>query len=137
MIGSARRVHLARFLVLGLVLLAGRRLLVPASDGAAPLVVEVAAGTDDGAIRRAVVDAVLVDEAVRARWPLADPVVRERLRDAAAVAGLDADAEPGQRLASSLPALDPVTRARLVWIGRELMRAELPSRAPTAAARSR
>ena len=134
--GAARLVLLGRFVALGVLLLAARWLLVPASDDGPALVVEVAAGSDADAVRRAIVDAALVDEAVRAGWPLADPVVRDRLRDAAGAAaagGDDGDGERGEALARGLAAIDPVTRARLAWIGRELVRTRTPARAPTAA----
>src|SRR5688572_7554233 len=105
---TPRLAILVRFMALGALLLAGRRLLVPAPDAGPALVVEVTAGTEGDAIRRAIVDAALVDEAVRAGWPLADPVVRDRQREA------------GEPFAWNLAAIDPVTRARLAWIGREL-----------------
>ncbi|HUQ05929.1 MAG TPA: hypothetical protein VM261_25680 [Kofleriaceae bacterium] len=137
-----------RFLVLGALLLAGRRLLFPVHDAGPPLVVQVASATDADAVRRAIVDAALVDEAMRAGWPLGDPVVRDRLREAAGAAGYggartdgdaengdaeNGDAESGEVLARTLAAIDPVMRARLAWIGRELVRTRTVTRAPTAA----
>jgi hypothetical protein len=119
--GAGRLGIVARFFVLGALLLAGRHLLFPAPDARAPLVVEVAAGSDADAVRRAAVDAALVDEAVRAGWPLGDPVVGVRVPEA------------GESFARGLVAADPVTRARLAWIGRELVKSRTPARAPTAA----
>lgn len=127
---SRRRVpaRLLHFLVLGALLLVGKRLAAPAAAGMPTLVVEVAAGAEADALHQAVVDAVLVDEAVRARWPLADPVVRER-RHEVAEAGAGASAAPD--LTWRLATTDPVTRARLAWIGRELVRAQVTPRPPT------
>jgi len=123
--------RLACFLALGALLLAGRRALAPASADAPALVVEVPAGAGDDAIRRAIADAALIDEAVRAGWPLADPVVRHRRLEVLHTAGTPATGLAGL-LVSGLPAKDPATRARLAWIGRELVRARVTAAPPTA-----
>ncbi len=120
----ARR--LLAFLVLGALLLAARWALAPTA-APPPLVVEVAVGADADAIHQAAVEAILIDEAVRARWPLADPVVVERRAELAA----SASAGAGVDLTRQLAATDPVTRARLAWIGRALVRSRLTPRMPT------
>jgi hypothetical protein len=116
-----RVTRLVHFVLLGALLIAIRLAVAPAA-APPPLVVEVAAGADDDAIRQATVDAILIEEAVRAGWPLHDPIVVER-RDE-----VGGDAAVAHQLTST----DPVTRARLAWIGRELVRARLAPRTPTA-----
>jgi hypothetical protein len=128
---TPRRVltRLLHFFALGALLVAGKRVVVPSTAELPVLVVDVDAGADADAVHRAVVDAVLIDEAVRARWPLADPVVRERRHDVARAGGAEAGADPA--LARQLSTIDPVTRARLAWIGRELVRARMAPRRAT------
>jgi hypothetical protein len=114
--------RLAGFLVLGAALCAGKHLVGTVAAGDEPvLVVQVPTGAGAEAIRRATVDAALVDEAVRARWPLADPVVRERLLEAMHRGG--GSSLLARTVALRLTAVDPTTRARLAWLGRELVRA--------------
>jgi hypothetical protein len=130
--GRARTRRLLHFLVLGVLLFAGKRVVggAAARPASPPLVVEVPAGADETTRRRAVVDAVLVEEAVRAGWPLADPVVRHRLLETLGAGGAT-PAALAHTLAPGLRSIDPATRARLAWIGRELVRAQVAPRAPT------
>ncbi len=130
-------VHLLRCLVLGALLLALRRLVAPPGRaGAAPLLVSVAADASRAEVERAVADAALVDLALRARWPMADPVVRDLLLAAMRADEPDGAAETliARGIALGMTRRDPATRARLAWLGREILRARVRTAAPEPAA---
>ncbi|MCC6993201.1 MAG: hypothetical protein IT370_01100 [Deltaproteobacteria bacterium] len=129
--------HLLRCLVLGALLLALRQLVaLPRRAGAAPLLVSVAADASRAEIERAVADAALVDLALRARWPMADPVVRDLLLAAMRADDPEGAAETliARGIALGMTRRDPATRARLAWLGREILRARVRTVAPGAAA---
>ena len=130
-------VHLLRCLVLGALLLALRQLVTaPGRAGAAPLLVSVAADATRAEVERAVADAALVDLALRARWPMADPVVRDLLLAAMRADDPEAAAETliARGIALGMTRRDPATRARLAWLGREILRARVRTAAPEPAA---
>jgi len=125
--------RLAICCALGALLLAGRRML--ATRRAEAVVVEVAADADPVTVERAVIDAVLVDQALRQPWTLRDPVLRGFL--VAAMRAVDpdaaADALVTRALALGMARTDPATRARLAFLARQTLRARVRTARPNAA----
>lgn len=132
--------HLLAFFALGAALLAGKSALVRVGSerAAAPLSVQLKAGASIADRERAIDEAVLVEEALRAGGARIDPVVREQLlvsMRATQHAGAHADESDEQLLeraiALGLHRADPVTRQRLVFQAEQLLTAraalELPS----------
>lgn len=132
--------HLAAFFVLGAALLLGKSALsrVGSEREPAPLSVQVKAGASSADRERAIDEAVLVEEALRAGGARIDPVVREQLlvsMRATQHAGTqqgDSDERLLERaIALGLHRADPVTRQRLVFQAEQLLTAraalELPS----------
>lgn len=141
--------HLLAFFALGAALLAGKSALsrVWSARDAAPLAVQVRAGASSADRERAIDEAVLIEEALRANGARIDPVVREQLLGSMRKT-LRSKSQPSSHtrreqvdesdeqlleraIALGLHQADPVTRQRLVFQAEQLLTAgaglELPS----------
>jgi hypothetical protein len=152
--------HLLAFFVLGAALLAGKSALerVGSDRAAMPLSVQIKAGASSADRERAIDEAVLVEEALRAGGARIDPVVREQLlASMRATRRPAADPPPlSQPMAARAPALgrapvgdesdeqlieraialglhraDPVTRQRLVFQAEQLLTARAALEQPS------
>ena len=132
---------LAGCLAIGLALLGARRVVIGPEPSAAPVLrVEVAAAASEAEVEGAVDEAVLLAFAERAGWAKRDPVVRDRLvrnlafveAEAAGERVPDDDALLARALGMRMHELDPLARARLVWLAREVV-ARLTRSAPSEA----
>ncbi|MEY4513159.1 MAG: hypothetical protein RLZZ450_5281 [Pseudomonadota bacterium] len=129
--------HLVAFFVLGAVLLAGKGAVLRVWSGheGAPLSVHIKQGASQADRERAIDEAVLVEEALRAGGARIDPVVREQLlvsmratqrSETAATSGAHDENDEqllARAIALGLHIADPVTRQRLVFQAEQLLTA--------------
>lgn len=107
------------FTIVAAVLFAGDRLLASGGVALPPtLVVRVAEGASDDAVRRAVDEAVLVDVGTALGWPATDPFIRARLVEGLRFARPELAERPepeivAEALALGMAERDPVIRRRL------------------------
>ncbi len=121
----------ARFFVLGAILLGGVRLLGARLEARRDLVVQVPEAATQAEIDAAVDEALLVDLALRAGFAHADPVVRSRILTALAAArdeSSDPESTVRRGIEMGLPAQDPIARARLVSLATRALAASSGAR---------
>ncbi|PKN57037.1 MAG: hypothetical protein CVU56_13185 [Deltaproteobacteria bacterium HGW-Deltaproteobacteria-14] len=110
---------MVHFTIVAAALFVGDRLLASGGVASRPaLVVRVAEGASDDAVRRAVDEAVLVDVGTALGWPATDPFIRARLVEGLRFARPELAARPeaelvGEALALGMAERDPVIRRRL------------------------
>ena len=114
----------ARFFVLGGLLLGARQIAGAGHDPTRHLRVEVASDLGAADIEHAVDEAILIDFAERSDWHRSDPIVRERLLRGLSVAedeGGDTRRAIDRAIALGLHRRDPIARQRLVASARRAL----------------